>query len=45
MAVQTIVKGLRQPSPAVIAEVAQDHVTETGLPLIHDGNRPEIKER
>lgn len=29
-AVQTIVKGLRQPSPAVIAEVAQDHVTETG---------------
>ncbi len=29
-AVQTIVKGLRQPSPAVIAEVAQDHVTDTG---------------
>ena len=27
-AVQTVVKGLRQPSPAVIAEVAQDHATE-----------------
>ena len=27
-AVQTIVKGLRQPSPAAIAEVAQDHATE-----------------
>lgn len=27
-AVQTIVKGLRQPSPAVIAELAQDHATE-----------------
>ena len=28
---QTIVKGLRQPSPVVIAEVAQDHATETDL--------------
>lgn len=27
-AVQTVVKGLRQPSPAVIAEVAQDHAAE-----------------
>ena len=27
-AVQTIVKGLRQPSPVVIAEVAQDHAAE-----------------
>ena len=27
-AVQTVVKGLRQPSPAVIAEVAQDHAAQ-----------------
>ena len=27
-AVQTVVKGLRQPCPAVIAEVAQDHAAE-----------------
>ena len=27
-AVQTVVKGLRQPSPAVIAEVAPDHAAE-----------------
>lgn len=35
-AVQTIVKGLRQPSPAVIAEVAQDHVTETGQAALRE---------
>jgi hypothetical protein len=36
MAVQNIVKGLRQPSPAVIAEVAQDHVTETGQAALRE---------
>ena len=35
-AVQTIVKGLRQPSPAVIAEVAQDYTPEAGQAALRE---------
>lgn len=48
-AVQTVVKGLKQPSPAVIAEVAQEHAVEadqaafremltTALQQLHEGS-------
>ena len=48
-AVQTVVKGLRQPSPTVIARVAQDHAAEadqapfqelltTALQQLHEGS-------